>query len=71
MKNKLHYTFFLAFLVTFGLIVLHYLPEIKVGGKSLRKVDLLSDIRSEVSDSDTISVDTLPPLPVVKPAFVD
>lgn len=71
MKNKLHYTFFLAFLVTFGLIVLHYLPEIKVGCKSLRKVDLLSDIRSEVSESDSVPADTLSLLPVVKPAFVD
>lgn len=71
MKNKLHYTFFLAFLVTLGLIALHYLPEIKVGGKSLRKVDLLSDIRIDVSKSDTVSLDTFPALPIVKPAFVD
>ena len=49
---------------------LYFLPPMSVGGKPLRKVDLLADIRpdveEEVCDSDTI---VLPP--PVKPIFVD
>lgn len=49
---------------------LYFLPSMSVGGKPLRKVDLLADIRpdveEEVCDSDTI---VLPP--PVKPIFVD
>lgn len=47
---------------------LYFLPSMSVGGKPLRKVDLLADIRpdveEEVCDSDTI---VLPP--PVKPIF--
>lgn len=71
MKNKLHYTFFLVFLVTLGLMLLHYLPDIRVGDRTLRKVDLLSDVRSDVFETDTISADTLSSLPLIKPAFID
>ena len=70
MKNRLHYTFFLAFLVVAGLLLLHYLPQISMGGKPLRKVDLLSDVRVSIHVIDTVSLDTLPVIPV-KPAFVD
>ena len=69
MKNKLLATFLLALLVVSGLFVLHFLPPMSVGGKPLRKVDLLSDIRVDKvlpADSDTL---LLPP--PVKPAFVD
>lgn len=70
MKNKLMATFLLVLLVVAGLFALHFLPPMKLGGKPLRKVDLLSDVRVEVvppADSDTVP---LPP-PPVKPAFVD
>lgn len=70
MKNRLHYTFFLAFLVVAGLLLLHYLPQISMGGKPLRKVDLLSDVRVSIPAIDTVSLDTLPVIPV-KPTFVD
>ncbi len=75
MKNKISATFMLALLVVLGLGLLHFLPDIQIGDQSLRKVDLLADIRLDnpdslalCSDSDTLS---LPPLPSVKPAFVD
>ena len=71
MRNKLHYTFFLVFLVTLGLILLRYLPDIKIGERTLRKVDLLSDVRGDVFQADTTLADTLPVLPVIKPAFID
>lgn len=70
MKNRVVYTFILTLLVIAGLEALHFLPALTIGGKTLRKVDLLSDIRPDkpvvVAYSDTVA------LPVVKkPAFVD
>ena len=71
MKNRVVYTFLLTLLVVAGLGALHFLPPLSVGGKPLRKVDLLSDIRIDkpvvVADSDTVA----PPVVVRKPAFVD
>lgn len=71
MKNKIVATFWFVLLVIAGVEALHFLPVLNVGGKPLRKVDLLADIRKdevveiEVADSDTVV------LPVVKPLFVD
>jgi hypothetical protein len=70
MKNYIPATFLLTFIVVGALMELYFLPPMSVGGKPLRKVDLLADIRpdveEEVCDSDTI---VLPP--PVKPIFVD
>ncbi len=70
MKNKIVATFLFTLLVVAGLGGLHFLPSLSLGGKPLRKVDLLADVRPdkivEVADSDTVA---LPP--VVKPLFVD
>lgn len=70
MKNYIPATFLLTFIVVGALMGLYFLPPMSVGGKPLRKVDLLADIRpdveEEVCDSDTI---VLPP--PVKPIFVD
>ena len=70
MKNYIPATFLLTFIVVGALMGLYFLPPMSVGGKTLRKVDLLADIRpdveEEVCDSDTI---VLPP--PVKPIFVD
>lgn len=71
MKNKLHYTFFFSFLVTLGLIALHYLPDLSIWGMRLRKVDLLADVRADENVVDSLSSDSILQLPVVKPAFVD
>lgn len=60
----------LAVLVVAGLFALHFLPSVSVGGKPLRRVDLLSDVRPDAivpGDSDTVAL----PLPPVKPVFVD
>ena len=71
MKNKVTSTFLFALLVAGGLLAMYFLPVLKVGGYTLRKVDLLSDLRPDpvkevLADSDSL---VLPP--VVKPAFVD
>lgn len=62
MKNYILATFLLTLIVVGVLMGLYFLPSMSVGGKPLRKVDLLADIRpdveEEVCDSDTI---VLPP----------
>lgn len=75
MKDKLHNTFLFTLLVVVGLFALHFLPVLRVGDTTLRRVDLLSDIRPPKAkkvlpmpaDSDTIA-----PLPLpARPVFVD
>lgn len=70
MKNKVAATFVFTLIVIVGLMALHELPTVEIGGRPLRKVDLLSDLRPEpvevVADTDTVVL----PQPV-KPAFVD
>lgn len=73
MKNKIVATFLLTLLVVAGLEAMYFLPKLSLGGKTLRRVDLLSDVRPDkpepaslVADSDTL---VLPP--PVRPAFVD
>lgn len=70
MRNRLHYTFLLTFIVTAGLMILHYLPEISIGEVPLRKVDLLSDVRFSIPAVDTVSLDSFAVVPI-KPAFID
>lgn len=69
MKNYLSFTCLLTALVVVGLGALYYLPPIEIGGHSLRKTDILSDLRPDmtiVADSDAIA---LPP--PVRPVFID
>ncbi len=70
-KNYLKYSLGLVLTVFVALLALHWLPAITIDGHTMRRVDLLSEVRYSKqqplkADSDTIS---LPP--VVKPAFVD
>lgn len=70
-KNYLKYSLGLVLTVFVALLALHWLPAITIDGHTMRRVDLLSEVRYPKqqplkADSDTIS---LPP--VVKPAFVD
>ncbi len=69
MKNYISAAFVLTALVVVGLGALYFLPPISIQGKQLRKVDILSDLRPDVTavaDSDTL---VLPPLE--RPLFVD
>ena len=72
MKNYISATFLLVLLVTGALLGLYFLPPLTVGGKSLRKVDLLSDLRPEPEEDEwACDSDTLVLPPPVKPAFID
>ena len=69
-KNKLNHTVWLTLCVLSALLLLHALPGLQWGGHTLRRVDLLSDVRpvkTVVEEADTL----LPPPPKVKPVFVD
>lgn len=69
-KNSLKYTGLLAFIVWGALLLMHLLPSITMGGRVLRRVDILGEVRrpsKPVSEPDSL----LPPPPKVKPAFVD
>ena len=50
MKNYIPATFLLTFIVVGALMGLYFLPPMSVGGKPLRKVDLLADIRPDVEE---------------------
>ena len=47
MRNRLSYTFWFTLLVIAGIQSLRYLPKITVGERTLRKVDLISAVRSD------------------------
>lgn len=69
MKNYLRYSLGLTLAVLGILLAMHWLPTLTIGGHTLRRVDLLSDIQQPEEDPDDAAADSL--LPVVKPAFVD
>lgn len=71
MKNYLKYSLALTLLVLFSLIAMHWLPTITIDGHTMRRVDLLSDIRIPGPEEDSLSMDSLPPVPKIKPSFVD
>ncbi len=70
MNNKIAATFVFTLIVVAGLLALYNMPVMEINGTKLRRVDVLSDLRSveteELSDSDSIVL----PKPI-KPAFVD
>ena len=70
-ENYLKYSLWLTLIVLFALIGMHWLPAITIDGHTMRRVDLLSDVRMPEPDKDEVVADSLPPVPVVKPAFVD
>ena len=61
----------LVLLVLAILLGLHWLPTITIAGHTMRRVDLLSDLRFPTPDVYTSDSDSIPLPPVVKPAFVD
>lgn len=70
-KNYLRYVYIWSSIVLFGLLFLFFLPKLKIGKHVMRRVDMLSDLRSptdSVSKTDSSSL----PLPLLpKPIFVD
>ena len=71
MKNYLKYSLGLTAFVTIALIAMHWLPAITIAGHTMRRVDLLSDIRPSKPDAEEKRADSLPTVPKVKPIFVD
>lgn len=70
-KNYLKYSLWLILTVFVALLGLHWLPAITIGGHTMRRVDLLSDLRYPEPESAVADSDSIPLPPVVKPAFVD
>ncbi len=68
--NYLKYSLWLALTVLGALLLLHELPDITIGDHTLRRVDMLADIRILKSE-DNQEEDSLLLLPVLKPAYVD
>jgi len=68
MNNYLKYSFYLTLIVLLALLLMGQLPTITAFGHTLRKVDILSDIRT-TTDTEEDTLTTI--LPVVKPAFMD
>ena len=72
MKNYLNYTLALVVVILVCLFLLNKLPTITIKGHTLRKVDILGDIRAPKEIVDSLDfLDTLELPPVIKPAFVD
>ena len=72
MKNYIKQSLGLIVAVCAVLVALHWLPVLKVGSHTLRRVDLLSDVRMRQPDTLEVALeDSLPEMPVVKPEFVD
>lgn len=69
MKNYLKYSLGLTLIVLAALIGMHWLPAMSIDGHAMRRVDLLADIRYPEAGEE--EVDSLPPAPIVRPAFVD
>ncbi|WP_368112007.1 SGNH/GDSL hydrolase family protein [Bacteroides nordii] len=71
MKNYLKYSLGLTLFILVALIAMHWLPVITIDGHTMRRVDLLSDIRTPEPEEEETEADSLPPVPEVKPAFID
>ncbi len=71
MNNRLPFTFLLTLLVAGALLGLHFLPSPSVGGKPLRRVDMLADIRPDAEPAEACDSDTLLLPPPAKPLVVD
>lgn len=70
-KNYLKYSLGLVLTVFVTLLALHWLPAITIDGHTMRRVDLLSEVRYPKQQPLKADSDTIPLPPVVKPAFVD
>ena len=71
-KNRLNNVGWLMLLIIAALLLLHFLPKIQIGERSLRQVDILADVKKKpvATEMDSISIDSLLP-PPPKPVFVD
>lgn len=70
MKNYISGTFILMLLIVSALLALYFLPPFEWKGKTLRKVDLLSDLRMPESEENIIADSSLVSAPI-EPLFID
>lgn len=70
-KNYLKYSLGLVLTVFVALLALHWLPAITIDGYTMRRVDLLSEVRYPKQQPLKADSDTIPLPPVIKPAFLD
>ena len=70
-KNYLKYSLWFVLIVFAALLGLHWLPVLTIDGHTMRRVDLLSDLRYPDSETAAADSDSIPLPPVVKPVFVD
>lgn len=70
-KNYLKYSLWFVLIVFAALLGLHWLPVLTIDGHTMRRVDLLSDLRYPESETAAADSDSIPLPPVVKPVFVD
>lgn len=73
-KDSLKNVVYLVLFLLGALLLLYYLPALRIAGHTLRAVDVLSDVRKQALSSEAVeeeSIDSLLVLPVPKPAFVD
>ena len=70
-KNYLKYSLWFVLIVFAVLLGLHWLPALTIDGHTMRRVDLLSDLRYPESETAAADSDSIPLPPVVKPVFVD
>ena len=70
-KNYLKYSLWFVLIVFAALFGLHWFPVLTIDGHTMRRVDLLSDLRYPESEIATADSDSIPLPPVVKPVFVD
>ena len=70
-KNYLKYSLWLVLIVFAALFGLHWLPAITIDGHTMRRVDILGDLRYPEPETAVADSDSIPLPPVIKPAFVD
>lgn len=62
MRNYLIYTLLMTILIVLGLWGLNFLPTIEIGGHTLRKIDILSEVRKSTSANKDLPVVEIPDL---------
>lgn len=70
-RNYLKHSLWLVLTVFAALLGLHWLPAITIDGHTMRRVDLLSDLRYPAPEPAVADSDSIPLPPVVKPVFLD
>ena len=68
-KNYLKYSLWFVLTVFAALLGLYWLPAITIDGHTMRRVDILSDLRYPKQEVAAADSDSIPLPPVVKPAF--